>query len=255
MKDEETKKKDYTNLLLVIILIIILFVFFGSGYYMYCNMTSTNRGTFGDMFGAVNALFSGLALFGIIVTLYMQRKDLNLQKEEMKLTRKEFEINRITNIILRKTEYLNIKYSQINLLDRNENEINLKKLLFQFKDEKFDSESPVDKLRMNENIIYNSHLINNNISTLDSLVIQIKNDLDSIERVKGGLSFTSLESYELRNFYKTSIDTEIEELLFRISILPKRNLAELYKSEKFKNANFIITNCKMLIEMFLAPPS
>ena len=29
----------------------------------------TNQGTFGDMFGAVNALFSGLAFAGLIATL------------------------------------------------------------------------------------------------------------------------------------------------------------------------------------------
>ena len=42
-----------------------------------------------DAFGAVNALFSGLALAGIIVTLYMQREELKLQREELQLTRDE----------------------------------------------------------------------------------------------------------------------------------------------------------------------
>ena len=39
------------------------------------------RGQLGDMFGAVNSLFSGLAFAGLIVTLILQRKDLNLQRE------------------------------------------------------------------------------------------------------------------------------------------------------------------------------
>ena len=47
------------------------------------------RGTFGDMFGAVNALFSGLAFAGLIVTLWMQREELSLQREELKATREE----------------------------------------------------------------------------------------------------------------------------------------------------------------------
>jgi ABC-type multidrug transport system fused ATPase/permease subunit len=33
-----------------------------------------SRGLFGDMFGAVNALFSGLAFAGIVFTLFQQRK-------------------------------------------------------------------------------------------------------------------------------------------------------------------------------------
>jgi len=47
------------------------------------------RGTYGDMFGAVNALFSGLAFAGIILTILLQRKELSLQREELKETRKE----------------------------------------------------------------------------------------------------------------------------------------------------------------------
>ena len=33
------------------------------------------RGQFGDMFGAVNALFSGLAFAGLIITLILQRNE------------------------------------------------------------------------------------------------------------------------------------------------------------------------------------
>jgi hypothetical protein len=50
----------------------------------------TDRGTIGDMFGSVNALFSGLALAGIILTILLQRKELKLQREELKNTRAEF---------------------------------------------------------------------------------------------------------------------------------------------------------------------
>lgn len=47
------------------------------------------RGTFGDMFGAVNALFSGLAFAGVIYAIYLQRKELELQREELRSTRLE----------------------------------------------------------------------------------------------------------------------------------------------------------------------
>ncbi len=47
------------------------------------------RGTFGDQFGAVNALFSGLAFAGLIYTIILQRRDLQLQREDIALTRKE----------------------------------------------------------------------------------------------------------------------------------------------------------------------
>lgn len=54
------------------------------------------RGAFGDMFGSVNALFSGLALGGIIFTILLQRKELGLQRDELKETRKEFAIQNST---------------------------------------------------------------------------------------------------------------------------------------------------------------
>ena len=52
------------------------------------------RGTFGDMFGAVNALFSGLAFAGLIVTLIMQHEELGLQREELAQTNRELAAQR-----------------------------------------------------------------------------------------------------------------------------------------------------------------
>lgn len=45
------------------------------------------RGQFGDMFGAVNSLFTGLAFAGIILTILLQREELVLQRQELGLTR------------------------------------------------------------------------------------------------------------------------------------------------------------------------
>lgn len=41
------------------------------------------RGVFGDKFGAVNALFSGLAFAGIIFTILLQRRELSLQRKDI----------------------------------------------------------------------------------------------------------------------------------------------------------------------------
>lgn len=47
------------------------------------------RGQLGDMFGTVNALFSGLAFAGVIVAILLQKEELGLQREELKMTREE----------------------------------------------------------------------------------------------------------------------------------------------------------------------
>lgn len=44
---------------------------------------------FGDSFGIITSLFSGLAFSGLIITILLQRKELSLQREELALTRAE----------------------------------------------------------------------------------------------------------------------------------------------------------------------
>lgn len=58
-------------------------------------MTATpEMGQFGDMFGAVNTLFSGLAFAGIIYTILLQRNELSLQRKELEDTRAELKLSR-----------------------------------------------------------------------------------------------------------------------------------------------------------------
>lgn len=47
------------------------------------------RGQFGDMFGALNTVFSGLAFAALAYTLNLQRKELGLQRQELASTREE----------------------------------------------------------------------------------------------------------------------------------------------------------------------
>ncbi|NVJ46995.1 MAG: hypothetical protein HWE21_10830 [Cytophagia bacterium] len=54
----------------------------------------TNRGTFGDSFGALNAMISGLAFAGIIYTIILQQNQLKMQSEELGLQRNELELTR-----------------------------------------------------------------------------------------------------------------------------------------------------------------
>ena len=65
------------------------------------------RGQIGDMFGVGNAIFSAFAFVGIIVTVWMQRQELELQ-------RVEFETNRGTTNILAKQ--LKVLGEQLNVL-------------------------------------------------------------------------------------------------------------------------------------------
>jgi len=63
------------------------------------------RGQFGDMFGAVNALFSGLALTAIAITVYLQYRDLKEQGEVLKKQSEllEFQLQREEHLV---TQYI-----------------------------------------------------------------------------------------------------------------------------------------------------
>jgi len=51
--------------------------------------TWEHRGLFGDMFGALNALFSGAAFAGVVYAIILQRHELAMQREDLRLSREE----------------------------------------------------------------------------------------------------------------------------------------------------------------------
>lgn len=61
-----------------------------SFYIIFNNIgTWEHRGQFGDLFGAVNALFSGLAFAGLIITIRQQHKDLEYQRQAIDQSKKD----------------------------------------------------------------------------------------------------------------------------------------------------------------------
>jgi hypothetical protein len=95
--------------------------------------TFEDRGTFGDVFGAVNALFSGLAFAGLIFTILLQRKDLKLQFSE--LSRQADETKRTADQFEKQqqlTSYQLIQSTVNNLIDVKNT--HLDKLKFEISD-------------------------------------------------------------------------------------------------------------------------
>ena len=88
--EESTNGKEYKNNTRFIILtvLVILFLWWLNFFVLYDNI---EKGILGDMFGPVNALFSGMALAGIIWAIVLQRRELELQRKELRLTTKALE--------------------------------------------------------------------------------------------------------------------------------------------------------------------
>lgn len=90
--NKETKS-DYKTIA-ICVSIITIFIWALSFLLFTTSWDKDERGTLGDMFGAVNALFSGLAFAGLIVTLIMQHEELGLQREELAQTNDELAAQR-----------------------------------------------------------------------------------------------------------------------------------------------------------------
>jgi len=76
----------FWHVLIGVVCVILLWMLGGLWFPSY--MTEfKNIGAFGDQFGSVNALFSGLAFAGVIYAVILQSKELQLQREELKQTR------------------------------------------------------------------------------------------------------------------------------------------------------------------------
>ncbi len=94
MEDGKTSGKEGSkyDLILKIGIPVVVLAWLGVStvvYFLSQGIEDLTPGTAGDMFGAVNALFSALAFAFLIYTALMQREELKLQREELRETRKE----------------------------------------------------------------------------------------------------------------------------------------------------------------------
>lgn len=91
MDNLDLKKVWLKNQIYIFVVIGVTTLWFLSWVYIKSKqLTYEQSGQFGDQFGFINSLFSGLAFGGIIISLVLQRKELSLQRKELRDTRKEF---------------------------------------------------------------------------------------------------------------------------------------------------------------------
>lgn len=86
-KIKEFTKKHIFKITLFLCVLLFFVGYFITVSYVYPNLV--DRAYFGDMFGGLAAIFSGLAFVGLIYTVFLQTEELKLQREELKLTKDE----------------------------------------------------------------------------------------------------------------------------------------------------------------------
>jgi galactokinase len=62
-----------------------IFVLFYRGHFPLQGKDIAERGQFGDSFGVLNSLFTGLGFGGLIVTLLVQQKQLRQQEQQIRV--------------------------------------------------------------------------------------------------------------------------------------------------------------------------
>lgn len=100
------KSLSRENLIFIAVILFICLIWMDSWILIDTFVAESNRSDFGNKFGAVNSLFSALALAVILYSIRLQQTELKLQREELSDTRKEF---REQNF---KTTFFNLLHTQ-----------------------------------------------------------------------------------------------------------------------------------------------
>lgn len=91
MKKKTTENNTNNKGLFLITISSLIFVIglWSLNYIFLKDQSNDYKAAFGNMFGPISALFSGLAFVGVIVTIILQSRELALQRLELKDTREE----------------------------------------------------------------------------------------------------------------------------------------------------------------------
>lgn len=157
----------------------------------------TKGGTFGDSFGALNALFSGFAFAGIIYTIFLQKQELKLQRKELRQTREEFIIQ---NETLKKQRFENTFFHLVGLHNEIVDKLSVTRI----------EHSYLNGVSTTEPVTYNKkEFFNGAIKALGSYE-GIKHNSDNMDEVWDGIKnayknfnmeYASHLSHYFRNLY------------------------------------------------------
>ena len=274
MTEKSGEEKSKVGALYLTIVVILVLGSWGSTWYLLKDMT--NRGTFGDMFGAVNALYSGLAFAGVVFAILLQSKELKLQRKELKYTRDELEGQKIQleaqNNTLKKQTFENTFFqllqlqndilNSIDLVDEN-NKItkgrdcfkvfyNRFKKLWGRNIVQFRSGSEIERINITYLAFYDNHQseFGHYFRSLYNIIKFIDNSSVKDKRLYTNLVRAQLSSFELSLLFYNSLSTigceKFKPLIEKYSLLktvPEKELINphdhtpLYGKNAYDNYN------------------
>ncbi len=128
--DSEEHTRNYVWIVVSVVAVFAAFLVLLSLLVLFIpKVTTAETGVFGDSFGVLTSLFSGLAFAGMIITILMQRDELGLQRKELELTRNELAGQReqqiAQNETLRKQNFENTFFELLKLFNDITNSIDI----------------------------------------------------------------------------------------------------------------------------------
>lgn len=109
-----SKPSSYTPLWVGVFIALALIVAYGFIIYFRIGRWE-DRSSFGEMFGAIDALFSGLALAGVLYTIHLQRKEFHDAQEAVN---DQIEIQLMTDELNALRHEMDILFYEIDLKSR-----------------------------------------------------------------------------------------------------------------------------------------
>lgn len=89
-EDRDEAKRRQTLVVAGLVVVAVILMWFWLPAFVP-GVSTPERGTWGDMYGSLNALFSGLAFAGLVIAIVLQTQELGLQRRELAATREEME--------------------------------------------------------------------------------------------------------------------------------------------------------------------
>ncbi len=207
----------------------------------------SKSGTFGDTFGASNALFSGLALAGVIVTILVQKKELEnqrlelqLQRTEMQETRKEFLITRTTNLVYNQLDRFQKCLNEFTITHSGNTYIGNDAVSFLDKHKEIVGRFPEDTDedydgRIKDAIINQLKLFQPNKSNIEKFAHNAYNSVEVLKRIIYKTNLEIEELNDIKNLFFVNIGFINMGVIERISDVADKELTYLSTNDYLEN--------------------
>lgn len=227
-------------LILVATIILVLLVAFN--FYNYADsLSDTNlqkQGQIGDSFGVINSIASSIALVVVVISVFIQSRELKAQKDELELSRNEYIENRVTNIVYNQINKMDIAFDNFKIITRHHAQKELKGI------DSFVYISEHLNYYFENNLVDDTHNLKDLLSFLsqysDGMINVFGKSLRYLKVIDLVVSKSEIESQNkrlLKSLVKLNIDPNIVNIVDKVGRLYGKvmNYDASYFSEEYLN--------------------